>query len=486
SRRHLQPRVPRPVKAQSVAPLATARTVTEVPRLLVLSQDPGLAQLVGEAYRDRDACPTVAACADVADLGDLLSGPEPFDALVVDDRHADRRGLQRLRVIHEELPAMSLVLALERPPAVDLRDVIRAGAVDLIELPAAPRLVAAVLDRAVGLRRTIVHGTPPVVEAPPPGQGATVTTDALRPPTRVAEPEPTADPPPSEPAVALAKVVTIASASGGCGKTFLAANMAWYLATHTGRRACIIDLDLQFGEVSSSLRLRPRYTIAELIDHEAGADTDLAPFIEEFTEVHDTGIHVLAAPRDPAGADAIGPADVGRVIDAARRRFDYVVIDTPPALADTVVVAFNRSDELYVMATLDVPSVRNMRVFLGTLERLQIPKDDIRLLLNKAERDSGVDVRQVLKLFPQGFDATLPYAREVSRSLNMGKPVMAASPTAEISRLMGGGLRRLLPPEAAAKVDAGLGRRSWFRRSSSGAPGLVATGEDLDPGEATR
>src|SRR5690606_6332493 len=134
------------------------------------------------------------------------------------------------------------------------------------------------------------------------------------------------------------------------------------------------------------------------------------------------GVFALAAPREPAEADRITPPDVTRIIEALRPRSDYIIVDTPPALAATVLVAFDMSDLLYVLATLDLPSVRNMSVFLSTLERLKVPTENIRLILNKAERDVGIDIDQVTKLFPQGFEAVLPYAKEVSRSINLGMP----------------------------------------------------------------
>jgi pilus assembly protein CpaE len=95
-----------------------------------------------------------------------------------------------------------------------------------------------------------------------------------------------------------------------------------------------------------------------------------------------------------------------------------------------------------------------MSVFLGTLERLKVPTDNVRLVLNKAESDVGIDIEQVTKLFPQGFESVLPYAKEVSRSINLGMPVMAASPTAPISTLMAGGMKLVLPEELRARVDA--------------------------------
>ena len=179
---------------------------------------------------------------------------------------------------------------------------------------------------------------------------------------------------------------------------------------------------------------------------------------------------MLAAPREPSEADRINPPDVTRILEAVRNSFDYVIVDTPPALAETVLAAFDLSDMLYVMCTLDLPSVRNMSVFLGTLERLKVPTDNVRLVLNKAESDVGIDIEQVTKLFPQGFESVLPYAKEVSRSINLGMPVMAASPTAEISSLMAGGMKLVLPADVQQRVDADTTpkKTGLFRRQGQG------------------
>jgi pilus assembly protein CpaE len=182
-------------------------------------------------------------------------------------------------------------------------------------------------------------------------------------------------------------------------------------------------------------------------------EDDLRTHIEEYTVVHETGVHVLAAPREPSEADRITPPDVTRIIEAVRKQFDFVIVDTPPQLNESVLAAFDQSDGLYVMATLDLPSVRNMSVFLSTLEKLKISSDNVKLILNKAESDVGIDIDQVTKLFPQGFESVLPYAKEVSRSINLGMPVMAASPQSEISRLMTSGMKSLLPLEAQGRVE---------------------------------
>jgi pilus assembly protein CpaE len=168
--------------------------------------------------------------------------------------------------------------------------------------------------------------------------------------------------------------------------------------------------------------------------------------------MHDTGVAVLPAPKDPTDADRIHPTDVTKVLEAARSKFDYVIVDTPSQLSEVVLAAFDLSNRLYVMATMDLPSVRNMGVFLNTLDKLKIPSDNVNLILNKAEKDIGIDVEQITKLFPQGFKSVLPYAREVSKSVNVGTPILAFAPNAEVSRRLSGGLTELLPAESRARV----------------------------------
>ena len=164
--------------------------------------------------------------------------------------------------------------------------------------------------------------------------------------------------------------------------------------------------------------------------------------------------YVLAAPKDPSDADRIHPTDVTRVIEAARAKFDYVVVDTPAALTEIVLAAFDLSDQLYIMATMDLPSVRNMGVFLNTLDKLKIPSDNVKLILNKAERDVGIDVDQITKLFSQGFASVLPYAREVSKSVNVGTPILAFNPNSEVSKRMAAGMAPLLPEGMQSKVPS--------------------------------
>ncbi|MGH9273235.1 MAG: AAA family ATPase [Acidimicrobiales bacterium] len=407
-------------------------------KILVLDRSEALADQVRASIADLSERPDVTSCLRVGSVAEVLESDGPFDVLVAGPSLGTRSGLARLRLIHEELPAMSLVLAFSRRPDASLRDIVRTGAVDLLQLPADDKELVEAIERAIEMTAAPVA----------------VATTATAPATAVQSTD--------GPGI----VYTISSATGGCGKTFYATNLAYFLTRYTQKRVCIVDLDLQFGEVSTALRLRPKYTIFDALQREDTDESDLQAHIEEYCVVHETGVSVLAAPREPSEADRISPPDVTRILEAVRNRFDYVIVDTPPALAETVLVAFDMSDMLYSMATLDLPSVRNMSVFLSTLERLKVPTENIRLILNKAETDVGIDIDQVTKLFPQGFESVLPYAKEVSRSINLGMPVMAASPTAEISSLMAAGMKLVLPESLQARVDVETAQKKTglFRR----------------------
>jgi pilus assembly protein CpaE len=255
--------------------------------------------------------------------------------------------------------------------------------------------------------------------------------------------------PTTERPTAPGMVIAVVSASGGSGKTFLATNLAFHLQVQAKKQVCLIDLDLQFGELSTALRLRPRVTIHDLVSHGPSSDgygsngnddVDLGRRLDEHLEHHEAGFRVLAAPEDPAQADAIEASDVARVLDAAKSRFDVVIVDTPTALSEAVLVALEQADQIFVIATLDLPSVRNLGVMLSTLKKLKVPVERVSLLLNKVEPDVGIDVARVEQYFPQGFAMIIPYGREVNRSLNMGQPVLAYAPRGEVSKALATGL----------------------------------------------
>jgi len=406
------------------------------PRLLVLDQTEALSLQVGRVTAGLRPRPDVVWCSSFEAAEDLARDTGPFDVLVAGPVASTKAGFQHLRRLRAAAPTTRIILALDRWRSTNLRDTVRAGALDVLRLPVSDEELLDVVQQALEMRPVTAsdRADDPSGGAPRDGRGT---------------------------------VIAVVSATGGCGKTFLATNLAYHLQSRPQTRTCLIDLDLQFGELSTALRLRPRYSIRDLISRDDEGD-GLARQLEEHLERHESGIRVLPAPDDPADADAIEAVDVVRVIEAARSRFDYVIVDTPPALSEPVLVAVEQADQIFALATLDVPSVRNLGVMLSTLKRLKVPAERVRLLLNKVEPDVGIDVARVEQYFPQGFSMMIPYGREVNRSLNMGQPVLAYAPRGEVSRVLASGLAGALPgaQEAAPAAAAERRRRSWSHRKS--------------------
>jgi pilus assembly protein CpaE len=404
--------------------------------ILVLDRTSQLADDVKTALEGGRPQVHVDSCTDAAGLTGVLRDTKRYDLLLVGPTMANRALVGQLERVHHEYPAMSVVLSFLRRPTATMREIVRTGACDLLQMPIEEKALQESLMRALDLSEKLRSLAPP---AP-----STVAAAA-------------------GPQNGPGRVFTTSSATGGCGKTFLATNLGYFFARYTGQRTCVIDLDLQFGEVTTALRLRPRYTISDALQRQEDDDADLRAHIDEYLVQHESGFWVLPAPKEPAEADSITSPDVTRIIEAVRSRFDYVIVDTPAALTEIVLAAFDLSDVLFTMATLDLPSIRNMGVFLNQLERLKIPADNIQLILNKAEKGVGIDVDQVTRLFPKHFAAVLPYAKEVSRSINLGMPVMASAPNAPISKLMTTGLSVLLPPEAQGRPgDAAAASKTAF------------------------
>jgi pilus assembly protein CpaE len=212
------------------------------PKILVLDRGAELLKEIQKLATELRPRPDVVACERLGSVGEMLSNDGPFDVLIAGPSLGTKAGLARLQVIHDELPGMSVLLAFSSRPDAQLREIVRAGAMDLLQLPVSEKVLHDSIERAI----EVAHHRPAVVPAAPA--------------------------PASQMPAKQAQVFTVASATGGCGKTFFATNLAYFLHHNTGKRVCIVDLDLQFGEVSTALRLRPRFTIFDALQRDEGED----------------------------------------------------------------------------------------------------------------------------------------------------------------------------------------------------------------------
>ncbi|MGN6252197.1 MAG: AAA family ATPase [Marmoricola sp.] len=230
--------------------------------------------------------------------------------------------------------------------------------------------------------------------------------------------------------LAEGRVVTVFSAKGGCGKTTVATNIAAGIAAAGTARVLLVDLDLAFGDVAVSLGLDPDRSIVDLTSTTGHLDAD---GLSSAVTHHSSGLDVLAAPKHPSDADLVGPTLVGEVLRVAKRRYDLVVVDTPPAFTDHVLASFDTSDLSLILATLDIPSIKNLRLALETMDLLGLPEDLRRVVINRANVGNGLTVRDAADAIRRTVDAEIPESRDVPAATNRGVPLAIHAPKHPVS-----------------------------------------------------
>src|SRR3954470_5236017 len=227
----------------------------------------------------------------------------------------------------------------------------------------------------------------------------------------------------------LGRVITVFSAKGGCGKTTIATNLAAAIADGGRRSVCLLDLDLAFGDVAIAMQLFPAHTIADAVPI---ADTLDATAIGALLTPHSPGLTTLVAPVEPGAAD-IPTSVIATVLRLLREMFEYVVVDTPPAFTDHVLAAFDESDVLALLATLDIPALKNLKLTLETLDLLNYPRDKWRVVLNRSDSKVGLAMGEVEKTLRVPISAEIPSSRDVPASINRGLPIVLDSPNHSVS-----------------------------------------------------
>jgi pilus assembly protein CpaE len=253
------------------------------------------------------------------------------------------------------------------------------------------------------------------------------------------------------------KVVTVFSAKGGCGKTFLASNLAVALADGAAEVA-LVDLDLHFGDVAVMLRLQPAHTVRD-----AAAPNLDAMALKSFLTRHRAGVWALLAPTEPTAADAVEAGAVTAILRLLREAFGYVVVDTPAALSDQVLAALDESDRIVLLASLDLPSIKNARLAMQTMELLHYPRSRLHLVVNRADARVGLRVADVERLLGTPVDATVPSSRSVPISVNKGSPILVEEPRGAVAQA----IRRLAAQLAGRPTRGGRPRprRSLLART---------------------
>ncbi len=258
-----------------------------------------------------------------------------------------------------------------------------------------------------------------------------------------------------------ARVVTVFSAKGGCGKTTLATNIAVALAAGGSRRVGLIDLDLAFGDVAIMLQLVPERSIADAVG--LGAQLDESA-VRAIITPYGPGMDTLLAPAGPAEAERVTQGLVADVLRIARGMFDFLVVDTPPQFTDHVMTALDASHVHVLATTPDMPALKNLRIALDTFDLLDLPKENRVVVLNRADAKVGLTASDIERAIRMPIMAYVPSSRDVSISINRGVPIVVDSPAHPVSKAIRDfAIGRLTGPTVGAPPPRGL--RALLSRS---------------------
>ncbi len=229
-----------------------------------------------------------------------------------------------------------------------------------------------------------------------------------------------------------ARVTTVFSTKGGSGKSVIATNLAVVLAERSEGPVCLVDADLQFGDVAVMMKLAPAHTVVDAVSNIEHLDTQL---LESLLSTHEpSGLRILPAPLEPAFADQIGANDMITMINILRGFCSHVIIDTPAYLNDVVLGLVEVSDDVLLVAGMDIPNIKNVKIGLQTLRLLNTPMEKLRLVLNRANSKVKLDIGGVERTLQVSAEALIPSDVVVPQSVNKGVPFVLSHPKSGVAK----------------------------------------------------
>jgi len=263
------------------------------------------------------------------------------------------------------------------------------------------------------------------------------------------------------------RVITVFSAKGGVGKTTVSTNVAGELASD-GSRVLLVDLDLAFGDVAICLGISPERSMSDIVAMSGHLDQR---GLDSVVVSHDSGVEVVCAPSSPADADHIPAATVTELLHVAKGLYDYIVVDTPPAFDEHVLAAFDMSDVSILLATLDVPAVKNLRLTLDTLDLLGHPRESWVVVLNRANSKVGLTIDDVATALHRPIAVQIASSVSVPAAANRGVLLVLDDPRHPVSNAIKTLVRDHVRVSSrnlrTGETDAVAARRSDYRDLAS-------------------
>ena len=316
---------------------------------------------------------------DIEVVGMAGSGPEAIevcrklrpDVVLMDINMPEMDGIKAAEILSTEMPGIGIIMMSVQSEQDYLRRAMLAGAREFLVKPCSgDDLIRSIrhVYRLESSKRALAAA------APPPGttmlNGKLVETGESH----------------------NGKVITIVGPKGGVGRTSVAANLAVALKLSTQKKVALMDASLYFGDVGVFLNLLSNKTICDLVEHMEDLDADL---LNDIMVTHSSGVKVLLAPPQPEMAELVTADHVRRILLQMAASFDYVVVDTWPSFAEAVLTTMDLADDILLVMTLEMTAIRDVRLYLDVVDKLNYPPEKVKLILNRSGSVGGIKVEAV-------------------------------------------------------------------------------------------
>ena len=287
-----------------------------------------------------------------------------------------------------------------------LQQALRAGARDAVQIDASGDAVAQAVARVGEVLSIPQRAAAAAAQVPLPGVAPSLRT-------------------------APGRLVAVFSTKGGVGKSTVATNVATAMARKIDDAVTLMDADLQFGDVSVMLGIPPDHTILDALASIQYADPEL---MRNLVTRLDSGLLVLPAPSEPTLAGSVSPDDMTAVCAALQGISGHVIVDVPTSFDDTTLAVLEAADDVLLVASMDIPSVKNLKVGMQVFDLMAIAGPKLKLVLNRSNAQVKLDVREVEHVLGLRAAFPVPYDIAVPLSINAGIPVVMHDPRSAAAR----------------------------------------------------
>ena len=227
------------------------------------------------------------------------------------------------------------------------------------------------------------------------------------------------------------KIIMVFSTKGGSGTSFIATNLAVDLASQNKKGVILFDLKYQFGDIALMLNLYPKNTIYDIVSVVDQLDCEM---LNSFLTTHSSGVKVLPALIDPLQDEFISTKSTMKIVNILSKISDFIVIDAPPVFSDDVLSLLEKTDYLCMVASMDVPNIKNLKISLQILEQLKFPQEKMFLVLNRADSKVGITIDEIEKTIKKKINVRIPSNRIVPLTINKGILVVTDYPRSAVSK----------------------------------------------------